>query len=52
MSYRSNPWVLHGKTLRTCNLLEMDKFCDKLVPYIVDGKHTNFDKNTSLALNL
>ncbi len=33
---------LYNKTLRTCNVLQKDRFRTKLVPYIVDHKHTNF----------
>ncbi len=29
----------------------MDRLCNKLVTYIVDYKHTNFDKDTSLLQN-
>jgi hypothetical protein len=29
----------------------MDKFRNKLVPYIVDHKQLNFDKHTSLQRN-
>jgi hypothetical protein len=45
-------WGLYHKTLRTRNVQQMDKFRNKLVPYIATHKHSNFDKHTSLLRNL
>jgi len=33
------------------NVLLMDRFGNKQEPYIVDHKHTNFDKHSSLLRN-
>jgi hypothetical protein len=43
---------LYYKTLRICNVQQMDRFCNKPVPCIIDHKHINFDKHTSLLWNL
>ncbi len=39
------------KTLQIRNLRQIDRFCNKLVPYIVDHKYVIFDKRTSLIRN-
>jgi hypothetical protein len=43
---------LYNKTLRIRNVRQIDRFCKKLVPFIVKHKHINFDKHTSLLQNL
>jgi hypothetical protein len=43
---------LHYKTIRVCNVRQIDTFCNKLVPYIVNHKHINFDKHSSLEQNI
>ncbi len=43
---------LYYKTLRICNILQMDIFCNKLEPYIYDHEHTKFYKHTSLLWNM
>ncbi len=42
---------LYYKTLRICNKQQMNKFCIKLVFYIVCRKHNSFYKHTSLLWN-
>ncbi len=42
---------LYFKTLQIRNVRQMAIFCDKIEPDIVDYKHTNFDKQTSLLWN-
>ncbi len=39
---------MNYKTLQIRNLRQIDRFFNKLVPYIVDHKYANFDKRTSL----
>ncbi len=39
------------KPLRIRNVLEIVRFWHKLVPHIVNHKHTDFDKHTSLLRN-
>jgi hypothetical protein len=43
---------LYYKTLRIHKLWQMARFISTLGSYIVDHKHTNFDKLTSLQRNL
>jgi hypothetical protein len=43
---------LYYKTLRVCNVRQMDTFCNKLVLYIVNHKHINFDKHSNLLQKL
>jgi hypothetical protein len=41
-------WGLYYTTLQTCNVRQTDRFCYKLMLYIVDRKHINFVKHASL----
>jgi len=43
---------LYYETLETRNLIQLESFLNKLVPYIVDHKYTYFDKMTILLRNL
>ncbi len=47
-SYVTVPWGLYYKTLWIRNVQQMDKFRKKLVLFIDNHKHINFDKCTSL----
>ncbi len=42
---------LYYKTLRICNVRQMDKFFNKLGPYIVGHLQTNFNGHTILLQN-
>ncbi len=43
---------MYYKTLRASNILQIDRFRNKLVPYIIDHKHITYDdKHTSLVRN-
>jgi len=42
---------LYYKNLRTLNLLKTDKFCSKLVSFIVSCNYNSLDKHTSLLRN-
>ncbi len=47
----AEAWALLNKTLLIRNVRQMDIFHNKLVPYTVNRKNTNFDKHTSLLQN-
>ena len=44
-------WSKYYKTLRICNVQQINRFRNKLVSYIVNHKKTNFNKHISLLGN-
>ncbi len=45
------PWDIYYKTLRNQNVRQMDRFRNKLAPYIVDHKHTNLYMTNTLEID-